>query len=118
MLRGEKKRSVISEAKAPFLGAILRVIAELRAFHPLTDRQIHYRLLNDPPLIHASKPHSLYQNRPQCYKALTEILTRARLVGLIPMHVIADTTRPVSRWDCHQTVRPFMEREIDRFLKN
>jgi len=116
-LRGEKKRAVISKAKAPFLAAIQQVLIDLRAFYPLTDRQIHYRLLNNPPLIHASKPDSVYQNLPTCYGALTELLTRARLAGLIPMNAIADTTRPVTNWDCHQTSRPFIRREIDGFLK-
>ena len=117
-LRGEKKRAVISKAKAPFLAAIKQVLIDLQAFYPLTDRQIHYRLLNNPPLIHASKPDSVYRNVPGCYAALTELLTRARLAGHIPMHVIADTTRPVTSWDVHQTSAPFIKREIDRFLKN
>src|SRR4029077_139044 len=47
-------RCEITEAKMPFLGAIQRVITDLEEFLPLTVRQIHYQLLNDPPLVHAS----------------------------------------------------------------
>ena len=33
------------------------------------------------------------------------------------MTVIADTTRPVTKWDCHQTTGPFVRRELEGFLK-
>jgi hypothetical protein len=58
-LRGVKTRATISDAKAPFLAAIRRVLDRLERYWPLTDRQIHYNLLNDPPLKHASKPDSI-----------------------------------------------------------
>ncbi len=114
---GVKKRSVISKAKTPFLSAIVRVLNERQDFWPLSDRQIHYALLNNPPLIHASKPDSVYQNLPACYKSLTDLLTRARLTGFIPMHVIADVTRPISTWQVHANTRPFVREQLDRFLK-
>jgi ParB-like chromosome segregation protein Spo0J len=57
-LGARKHRAAISRAKKPFLAAVQRVIAERREFWPLSDRQVHYALLNDPPLIHASKPDS------------------------------------------------------------
>src|SRR5262245_60813515 len=54
-LRAVRPRCKISPAKFPFLEAIEKVIENLEDFWPVTDRQIHYGLLNDPPLIHASK---------------------------------------------------------------
>ena len=55
------RRCEISKAKTPFLEAILRVLNEQREYWPLSDRQIHYRLLGvDAPLTHASKPDSRY----------------------------------------------------------
>lgn len=114
---GHKVRAVISRAKLPFLDACIRVINERRDFWPLSDRQIHYALLNDPPLTHASKPDSGYRNHPNCYKQLTDLLTRARLERKIPMSVIADETRPISLWDVHQTPRTFLRGQIDDFLK-
>ena len=80
-------------------------------------RTIHYALLNDPPLIHASKPESLYSNTLQSYKALDDLLTRARIFGNIPMGAIDDETRPVIKWDVHRNVGDFVARKFDGFLK-
>jgi hypothetical protein len=98
------------------LRAIEAVLAERREFWPLSDRQIHYALLNHAPLKHASKPESVYANDPRSYKDLTDLLTRARLTGRIPFDAIADETRPVSTWDVHQPAGSFLRREVDRFL--
>lgn len=115
---GHKRRSEITVAKQPMLDAILRVLNERRKFWPLSDRQIHYALLNDPPLRHARKPDSTYANDRQSYQSLTELLTRARLAGYVPMEAIADETRPVVTWDVHRDCRAFIRRELDGFLKN
>ena len=116
-IQGTMKRAEISAAKKPFLAAIKKVIRELKPFWPLSDRLIHYNLLNDPPLIHASKPHSVYCNDSggKSYKALTELLTRARVAGLIPMEVIADPTRPVSTWNIHPNVASYQQMQIENF---
>jgi len=45
-----KRRAEISGAKTPFLNAIIDVLDVRREFWPLSDRQIHYALLNAPPL--------------------------------------------------------------------
>ena len=116
-IRGEKRRPEISDAKQPFLRAIQKVIKARRKFWPLSDRQIHYALLNHPPLIHASKPGSVYGNDLKSYKALTDILTRARLEGEIPMNVLADTTRPVTTWTVHDDVQTFLRGELDALFK-
>lgn len=115
-ITGTTTRAAISKAKKPFLDAILGVLEDRRKFWPLSDRQIHYALLNNPPLKHASKPGSTYDNTPQSYKALTELLTRARLVYEIPMEAIADETRPVTIWPIYPGVRPFIKEQMDGFL--
>jgi hypothetical protein len=112
-----KRRSKLSSAKRPFLDAVIRVLQEYRKFWPLTDRQIHYALLNHPPLIHASKPDSRYVNNQRCYKRLCDLMTRARLEGVIPFPCIHDPTRPVVVWQQPQSVGPFIREEIDGFLK-
>ena len=71
-------RHEISKAKFPFLHAIQRVIHDLWEFLPVTLRQIHYQLLNDPPLINASRPDSFYRNDKASYRALADLTTRAR----------------------------------------
>jgi hypothetical protein len=88
-----KRRARITPAKHPFLEAIRRVIDDLEDYWPLSDRRIHYALLNDPPLIHAKKPGSRYRNDHNSYKATCDLLTRARLAGIIPFDAIGDETR-------------------------
>ncbi len=117
-LQEYRGRSEISKARWPMLLAIHTVIMANHEYWPLSDRQIHYRLLNEPPLIHASKPNSTYANNPQSYIALCDLLTRARLTEEIPWESIADPTRPVSIWDVHADVQGFIRRELDGFCKN
>ena len=93
-----KERADISPAKQPMLDAILRILEERRKFWPMSDRTIHYALLNIKPLRHASKPDSAYVNTLKCYKDCCDLLTRARLCGLVPMEAISDETRPVTTW--------------------
>jgi hypothetical protein len=110
-----RRRSAISPAKQPFLDAIKRVIEELEAYWPLSDRRVFYALLNDPPLIHASKPGSRFRNDKKSYKATCELLTRARVKGLIPFNAIGDETRPITTWAVHPHVGPFFRRQVDGF---
>jgi hypothetical protein len=108
-------RCKISAARGPFLQAIRRIISDLEDYWPLSDRRVHYELLNDPPLIHAKKPGSRYHNNHKSYKATCDLLTRARLAGLIPFNAIGDETRPITTWDVHPNVSQFMRREVDDF---
>ena len=75
-IREKQKRKKISEAKRPLLTAMLKILEERRAYWPVSDRQIHYALLNDQPLKHASKPRSVYRNDNPSYNATTELVTR------------------------------------------
>lgn len=114
---GHKHRAAISKAKQPMLNAIRAILGQRRPYWPLTDRQIHYALLNDPPLVHANKPHSTYQNTLACYKATCELVTRARLEGRIPFRAIEDPTRPVEAWNFHRGTASFLRAHLDQFLK-
>lgn len=116
-LREHKERHRITTAKAPFLAAIQAVIASLEEFWPVSARQIHYGLLNGPPLIHARKPGSRYRNDLGSYKALVELLTRARYEGIIPFEVIHDPTRPVTTWQVHGNVGQFYRATMGGLLK-
>jgi ParB-like chromosome segregation protein Spo0J len=116
-LRDIKDRAQISQAKGPMLEAINRIIEANRDYWPLSDRQIHYQLLNDPPLIHASKSDSAYQNTANCYKALVDLLARGRLEGRIRWEAIADPTRPVVLWDVHRNPADFIAKQTEEFLK-
>ncbi len=114
---GHKHRAEITSAKKPFLDAILAILEERRDFWPLSVRVIHYVLLNAPPLIHASKPRSQYANNNKSYKAAIDLCARARLAGFIPWSAIDDVTRPITTWDVHSSIAPFVRRELDGFLK-
>ncbi len=116
VIEGVKHRAAITQAKEPFLAAIDEILERLRDFWPLSDRLIHYQLLNNPPLIHASKPHSTYRNDLHSYKALTELLTRARIFSRIDSAAIHDPTRLVKIWRTHNSVGAYIREELDAFL--
>jgi len=82
----------------------------------LTDRRIHYLLLNDPPLRHDKKPGSRYANDKPSYKALTNLLLRARLTGDIQMASIEDSTRPIQLGGGFETFEQFVGQEMGNFL--
>jgi hypothetical protein len=81
-------------------------------------RSIHYALLNNPPLRHAAKPESIYLNDTKSYKSLIDLLTRARLEGLVPMEDICDETRPFVEWNVSADSGAFVKKGVDRFLAN
>lgn len=117
VIHGEKRRDRISEAKQPFLSAIVAIVMAMKKFWPLSVRQIHYQLLNDPPLRHAGKPGSVYRNDLSSYKSLCELATRARLTFEINPDAIADETRPVRVWNVHADPRTFVKRELDALMR-
>jgi hypothetical protein len=116
---GDRKvRSKITDAKVPMLEAIIKIIDAYREFWPLSDRSIHYYLLGDPPLKHASKPNSVYKNDRSSYQDTCDLLTRARLAGRISFQAISDPTRPITTWNLKsRTAGDFSGRELDGFLK-
>lgn len=116
-LRGYRQRSEISAAKYPMIRAIKRICADLSAYLPLSVRVIHYKLLNDPPLLHASKPKSTYQNDKESYKSLCDLLLRMRLENIIPFEWLEDETRPVVILTSYHDAGLFMAKVNDGLLK-
>lgn len=113
-LGGVKKRARITTLK--FLQAVQRVIEENKLYWPLTDRRVHYLLLNDPPLRHDKKPASVYVNDKGSYKALTNLLIRARLTDDVPIEAIEDSTRPIQLGGGFSTIEEFVQQETANFL--
>jgi hypothetical protein len=113
-LGSRKKRHAITTKK--FLDAVVKIVDENKRFWPLTDRRIHYLLLNAPPLRHDKKPDSAYRNDKASYKALTNLLTRARLTEVIAMHAIEDSTRPVQLAGGFDSVYEYIGSEMENFL--
>jgi hypothetical protein len=117
-INGAKIRSGISAAKMPMLKAAQAVIERLKDFLPLTVRQVHYQLLNDPPLRHKSKPDSAYQNDRKSYQDLCDVLTRARLTGDIPFESLSDETRPIRNTQFSRDVASFIDSEVYHLFRN
>jgi hypothetical protein len=117
-LRGYKGRKQISYAKYEHLDAIIRILNDNREYWPLSVRQVHYRLLSDPPLTDTDNSDSIYRNDKSSYRKTIDLLTRARLDDTIPFAAISDETRPVTIWDVHASPQSFIKAERDRFLKN
>jgi hypothetical protein len=116
-LRQASWRCEISPAKMPFLHAIERIIDEQEQFWPLSLRQIHYLLLNDPPLIHAAKAESRYRNNLASYRALIDLVTRARHEGLLEYETIHDPTRPITVWDVQLNLAAYYKAQLDDLLQ-
>jgi hypothetical protein len=116
-LRGFKRRAEISPAKIPFVTAVINILESLKAYLPLSVRHVHYELLNDPPLRHASKKNSTYSNDKQSYKDLTDLVTRMRLDRYIPFDWISDETRPISILTSYENAGAFLTKEMDGLLK-
>jgi hypothetical protein len=118
-INGFKTRCEISSAKIPLLNAAINVLEDFRraGYLPVSLRAIHYKLLNNPPLTHASKPDSVYKNNKKSYSKLNDLLTRARLEGTIPFESIIDETRPSETWDFCRSVDEFIRQEVDGFLR-
>ncbi len=116
-IEGTKRRKSISPAKRFMVEAIVDIVKAREAFWPLSVRMVHYALLNDPPLRHASKPSSTYENGLRSYKDLSDLLTRLRQLRLISLGCIDDETRPVTIPDAFSSPAPFIERELSWFLK-
>ena len=107
-----RRRKGISEAKGPMLAACNAVIYRLRDFWPLSLRQIHYNLLNDPPLRNTDRRRSHYRNDRESYQDLSDLLTRARLTGQVPIEAINDDTRPKSIWRSWPNASDYMEEKV------
>lgn len=118
----EKSVRAISDKKKPFLAAVQHVVEKLQPHWPLSIRQIHYNLLNKPPLISTPKrsskdaEHYRYCNDKSSYTALVELLKSARYGGHIPMSCIDDRTRPQLVHRGFESVSQYVQQEVRGFL--
>jgi len=119
LITGKKTRSGIEKRSQQFLDAVKRQIDEMKAFWPLSVRQVHYGLLNHRVVRNSSKgvQFSYYENNQKSYGALTDLVARARLLGIIPWDAIIDETRPVSNQRFPQDVSEFLDGELYHFLR-
>ena len=111
-----RKRSKIMSMA--FLKAAQKAIDSEREYWPMTVRRVHYLLLNEPPLKHDKKPDSVYQNNLKSYKALSDLLARARLTGDIPHASIEDLTRPIRELATYQNPADYVVEQTTDFLRH
>ncbi len=112
-----KQRKKFSNNLFPFVQTVANLIDGLTDYWPLSVRQVHYRLLNESPLKNASKKDSYYVNDQKSYKFLCDILARARLAELIPMHAISDETRPFTAWNTYRNTGIFLAEEFRNLFR-
>jgi hypothetical protein len=117
-IQGEKVRYEISEGKQEMLQAAIRVIESLKDFWPLSVRQVHYQLLNDPPLRNtARRTKQRYENDRNSYQDLCNLLCRARIAGLVDWQAISDETRPTSNTRFVTDASEFFDLHFYSFLR-
>jgi hypothetical protein len=109
-------RHHISAEKWPMLEAAQAVLQQYQDYWPLTLRQVHYRLLTRKVLRNTLKPDSLYVNTTTCYKDLSQLLTRARLSGLVPWQALHDPTRPHESWRRWPHAGAYLREQLEEFL--
>ena len=115
-ISGYKGLAKISAAKKPFLDAILKVLEEREEFWPLTDRQIHYALLNDPPLFMRRSGFGIPKH-DQCYKATCELITSRPARRPNPLRADPRPDAARHELECSQVTATFLRREMNDFLK-
>lgn len=119
---GDKDIEPVGAGRQEFLKAAQAVIEDLRDYWPLSVRQVHYRLLNNPPMTLTPKggkftrDHYLYKNDKKSYNKLVRLLTSARYHGQVSMTAIDDPTRPVVVPNGWSTVAKYLEDEMSIFL--
>ena len=119
---GFKPIGTVSDQRLPFLKAATKAIDKLTKYWPLTVRQVHYTLLNNPPLTRVCKRSSKdpeearYKNDLASYKKLVRLLKDARYTGLLPLSCIDDPTRPMHHYRGYRNLSSFIESEMEGFL--
>ena len=112
------ERKMISEAKTPMAAAVINCLEELENYLPVTLRQLHYRLLNNPPLRHAKKPDSTYRNDRQSYQDLSDLVTRLRALGIIKRSAMIDHTRETHRTPCRRSAGDYVRQQQEYLLRS
>lgn len=117
VLGRRRKRSKIRD-KLEFRAAILKILEDERRNLPLSDRSIHYRLVNVVGLVRNDKSREPYLLDGPSYKDLTNMLTRMRFDGSIPFESISDETRGVTEWRTFRSVGSYVRTEVNDFLRS
>ncbi len=102
--------------KQEMLQAAIKVIEDNREYWPLSVRQVHYRMLPVAPMRSTYKNAKRYVNDEDSYNDLSNLLTRARVLGQVSWDAIADETRETVRRREFSSISPFVEAEINQLF--
>ena len=84
----------------------LDILEELKAYHPLTLRQVYYQMVGK----------GYIENTKAEYQMLSGLIKWARIDGLIPWDVIEDRVRAFHDFRGWETKEEFVDQELNRFL--
>lgn len=118
-VKGAKPAEPVGPRQQEFLAAAQKVIEDMCRFWPLTVRQVHYKLLNNPPLTQTTKKKNerwRYKNNLQCYGKLSGLLVCARYAGNVSWNSIDDATRDSKTYYHRTDVAEFIQEEVEGFL--
>lgn len=113
-----KRRHGFQPGTLVFVEKIKQVLDANRAYLPFSLRRLHYLLVGEETFRYfGDDRQTRYENDKQSYKALSNVMTRMRLAGIVPFEVLDDSTRPEHHCRVHDDVRSFIREEIDGFGK-
>lgn len=108
-------RGQIGPRRQPLLDAVVELLEQYRGLWPLTVRQVHYRLL-PRGVVRDTRDGKLYVNDPNSYKVLSDVLTIARVHGVVPWEALHDPTRDWTDLFAHPDLPAFVADELALFL--
>ncbi len=118
-VKGEKPAEPVGPRRQEFLAAVQKVVKNMCSFWPLSVRQIHYKLLNNPPLTQTTQKINerwRYRNNLASYNKLSGLLVSARYEGAVPWNAIDDATRESKTYYHYANQADFIERQVRYFL--
>ncbi len=89
-------------------------LRELEEYHPMTLRQLHYRLVEGVKVYGDFE----YDNTLSYYKKLSRTVAEARLSGDIPWEYIEDRLREATRWKAYASPAELIEEAAQRYFKD
>lgn len=117
---GSKSFENIGDRQQEFLNAVIEIIENMENYWPLSVRQIHYKLLNKPPLTQTTKNMNekwRYRNDLASYNKLSNLLVSARYEGSVDWSCIDDSTRQSRTFDDgYQDLSEFIDAEVEGFM--
>ena len=96
--------------------AIQQIVSNLK-YDSITLRGLYYKLISIPEKIPYKRDRILFGSQGNDdYKCLSDLVTKLRVMNLIPMNSIIDETRSVKQFNVWDDSNHFLNYEIDNFM--